>query len=116
MRTDFHSSTRIHLLDDGSVARTSLTGLLGQTRRSQKVRRSEPALPIADVLWPAAAVTNPNLIRRLPVRSWRGRAGGSDGSPAICGGTAVLNIKEEKEFVASLRLIRLLDGLLGLRS
>jgi hypothetical protein len=37
-------------------------------------------------------------------------------SPALCGGTAVLNIKEEKEFVASLRLIRLLDNLLGLRS
>jgi hypothetical protein len=37
-------------------------------------------------------------------------------SPAICGGTAALNIKEEKEFVASLRLISLLDGLLGLRS
>jgi hypothetical protein len=33
-------------------------------------------------------------------------------APAVCVGTAVLNLNEEKEFGASLRLIRLLDRLL----
>jgi hypothetical protein len=36
-------------------------------------------------------------------------------APGVCGWTAVLNLEEEKEFVASVHLIRLLQGLLGLR-
>jgi hypothetical protein len=37
-------------------------------------------------------------------------------APAFCVGTAVLNLEEETEFGASARLLRLLDGLLELRS